>query len=721
MTTAPAAARVSTAGVRVRDLAAAIPTWFLLGSLVVVSAGVRYVLGRRDPGPWVFIDELIYSELAKSFASSFDFSIRDVPSSAYGFVYPLVISPAYALFDSIPEVYNATKAINAVVMSLTAIPAYLIARRIISRPFALLAAVLVVSIPAMTYTGVVMTENVFYPLTLTSVLLMVIALERPTAVRQIAVFAAMAAAFYTRTQAVAFLPAYILAILIFVALEERASGERFRLGSVGRRLARFRLTWLVLAVGIIAFVALQLGRGESPSSSLGAYEVATQTGRRSVSETLRWLVYHLAELDLWLGVVPVVAMLILVASAASRSVGTRSLRAFAAVAVPMTLMLAIIVSMFNTSIANIRIEERNFFYAGALFLIALAWWVAEGLPRPPKATAIAIVVAAVLPGVIPYARFINLSAVSDTFGLLPLWGFQERFGLVSAELVGAVVLASIIVGLAALFVPKRFALVFPAIVLLYFAAAHGPVESRTNTAAAGALNEGIRVAPNWVDATVGPDAEVAVVWSGSPTFQAIWENEFFNRSLGPVYNLGAPLPGGLPETSLTADPGTGELRDANGQTVNAEYALTDVSARLFGEAIALDEGRGMVLYRVGGPLALSEQITGVYGNSWTGPEAVYTRPACAGGTLSVVMSSDPVLHRAPQTVVALSGETELARTAVDPSAEPKTFVVPLEVVGGACSVRFVITPTASPAEVLGGDDPRQLGVRMVGFVHQDVE
>jgi hypothetical protein len=47
----------------------------------------------------------------------------------------------------------------------------------------------------MLYTGVIMTENVFYPVFLSSVLVMALALERPTALRQLAVLALVPIAF----------------------------------------------------------------------------------------------------------------------------------------------------------------------------------------------------------------------------------------------------------------------------------------------------------------------------------------------------------------------------------------------------------------------------------------------------------------------------------------------------------------------------------------------
>src|SRR5205823_7940406 len=93
------------------------------------------------------------------------FLIRDVPAAwSFGAVYPVLISPAYRLFSAVPDAYEAAKAINSVLMSLAAIPAYLLARRVLPKPPALFAAVLSLALPSLLYTGNLMTENAFYPI-----------------------------------------------------------------------------------------------------------------------------------------------------------------------------------------------------------------------------------------------------------------------------------------------------------------------------------------------------------------------------------------------------------------------------------------------------------------------------------------------------------------------------------------------------------------------------
>ena len=86
-------------------------------------AGDRRLLVRvRGPGsragwsaPFIMVDELIYSELARSLAAGDGFRVRDVPASGFSLVYPILISPAYALFDSLPDAYAAVKTLNALV------------------------------------------------------------------------------------------------------------------------------------------------------------------------------------------------------------------------------------------------------------------------------------------------------------------------------------------------------------------------------------------------------------------------------------------------------------------------------------------------------------------------------------------------------------------------------------------------------------------------------
>ena len=55
-----------------------VPAWAWLALLVVASAAIRLWLVRGMPAPFVFVDELIYGELAKSLAAGDGYAVREL-------------------------------------------------------------------------------------------------------------------------------------------------------------------------------------------------------------------------------------------------------------------------------------------------------------------------------------------------------------------------------------------------------------------------------------------------------------------------------------------------------------------------------------------------------------------------------------------------------------------------------------------------------------------
>ena len=113
----------------------AVPAWAWLALIVVGSAALRLWLVRGMVGPFIFVDELIYSELAKSLAAGDGYAVRGLATSGYSLLYPLLIAPAYVFFDRLPDAYAFAKSIDAVVMSLAAVPTFLIAQSLRARRF----------------------------------------------------------------------------------------------------------------------------------------------------------------------------------------------------------------------------------------------------------------------------------------------------------------------------------------------------------------------------------------------------------------------------------------------------------------------------------------------------------------------------------------------------------------------------------------------------------
>jgi len=680
---------------RSANLLAHVPVWAWLTALVIVSSVFRYGLSRRVVAPWIMVDELIYSELAKSFAGTGHFLIRDVHHGAYGAVYPLLIAPAWRLFGSVPDAYAAAKTIGSVLMSLTAIPVYFLARRVIAPIPSLLAALLAVAVPSLMYTGTLMTETVFYPLFACVALALVLALERPTIQRQLVLLALCLLAFLTRSQAIVLIPAVATAPLVLVWLDRRRP----------RMLADFKALYGALLVAVVAVLVVQLARGHSPYDVLGSYSVTGHATYRP-GQVLKWVVYHLAELDLYLGIVPFAALLLL--AIVGRSLD-RPLRVFLAASLPLIAWLLLEVGAFASALSP-RIQERNLFYVAPLFLIALLAWIERGLPRPPRVAAIAAVVAAALPAGLPYQRLIDASAESDTLALLPLWWLHEA--VVGLDTIAVVVgVAGVALGILFLTLTPRYALVLPGVVLLWFAFATERIERFDHgfpKASIGALYEGIATPDrDWVDAAVGRHADVAFVFSGKdPTHHpnTLWENEFFNRSIGPVYDLRQPSMGGLPETKVT-ERSDGVLL-ANGSPVRHAYVLAEEAVPIAGDIVARDERKGMALRRTDGLVRIGYRVRGLYPNdTWSGKRVTYTRLRCTGGTVTAQMLRDPNLISGPQTVRA-EGRSVTFR-----SSDAASLTVPLRPRGGVCRAVFTVSPTAVP----GPADPRVLGVHFLAF------
>jgi len=667
-----------------RGRAASVPGWVWLAAIVVASIAFRLLLARRMVAPWIMVDELIYSELAKSLAAHGTYEIRGVPAHGFGFLYPLLIAPAFRI-ESVPTAYSVAKAINCVVMSLAAIPAYFLARRVVRPSLALVVAVLAVAIPSMVYTGTLMTENAFYPLFLTCALALVWVLERPAPGRLLLLAGLSLLAFLTRAQALALAPAIVTAPLL-----------------LGRaRLKEFRLLYGAVAGLAVLVVAGEAVRGHSPLDVLGAYRVTSST-HYSLASVLRWLVYHVGELDLYVGVIPFAALLFLLTTRERRS---PLLAAFVA----MTVWLLVEVAAFASTQSQ-RIEERNMFFVAPFFFIALAWWIEHGLPRP-RAAGICAVIAAAGVGVVPYSGLINGNATSDTLALIPLWELQDT--ITTLDEVGAVVLGvAIVLALVLLLVPSRYALVLPALVFVLYAVALWPIEDEPHGgihhASLGALFGGTSEPDRaWIDSRLGYHARVGVIFDSLTMDKfTVWTNEFFNRSIRTIYDVAGPTPGDLPETKVHIDPQTGLIKG-----VKEPYVLTSEALKLDEPVVLTDVTKGLAVYRVTRPLGVFSQTTGIYADSWSARTATYTRYRChTGETLFATVQDDPKLRR-PVTVVTANG---IAHPVLH--GQTKAIGIPLRAVGSRCVVHFDVAPVAQPSSVEpGSTDTRLLGIRFLSF------
>jgi len=481
-----------------------------------------------------------------------------------------------------------------------------------------------------------------------------------------------------------------------------------------RRLSPWKLTYGLVAAGVLLVVVYELARGRSVTSVFGGYSVIGHTSYR-FWPVLEWIVLHLAGLALAVWVIPFAATVVVLASARHLD---RPLRVFAAVTASLGVWLVLEVGVFASRFSG-RIEERNLFYLVPLMLIALLAWIERGQPRPPRATVFGALAAVALVGAIPFTHLLNENAESDTPFLQPWWWLGSNW---TGKATVTVVASVTALALAALFLwlPARFAPWLPAVVAVGFVLTWLPLEASPTGFPQQSVHfydAGIAAGTSWVDAITGPNADVAVLWSGGDT-NRIWQNEFWNRSIRRVYGVDQDLPGGMPQERVSLKRGTNDLVGANGEPVEAQYVLADSRLTVQGEKVGGDDAHQLVLYRVDGPLRLQRRVTGWYDDFWTGPVVTWTRGNCTGGALKFDLRTDAKLFAGVVQHIDVSGSTPRRTLTLKPTDE-KVVQLPLTSRNGTCTVRLDMSQTRVPASYpqLHNSDPRRLGAQVDYFTY----
>ncbi len=672
----------------------------------------------RMPTPWILVDEFLYSEYAKSFAAGGHFLVRDGVGPALGRVYPAVISPAWH-FGPMSTVYGATKTINVVVMTLAVVPVFLWARRLVSPVYAVVAAALTLALPAFVYTDSLMTENVFFPALVLALYALALALERPTLLVQLFLLATFALAVAVRVQAIVLVPVFLSALLLKILFDLRSAGSPIGLRPFASALRPFVLSLGLILAAAVAYAILKASQGLSVTSGLGAY-AGTGSNVYSARDAFRWVVYHFAELTLLIGVIPVSAFIVLFGLAWSKRSGFEAAeRAFLATTAAGVVWFVIEVGVFASRF-SLRIEERNMFDVAPLLLLAFVLWLHRDMPRPPALTAVAAVVPAALLLTLPLDSLLNLSILSDTFGLIPFWRLATRLagGVNDVRIVLAG--GALAAGIAFVAVPRRIAapLTVGAIAAFLIGSSYsvfGAVQgfSRGLDAATGAVDR------SWIDNAVPANEQAAFFFGGAadPAAEAkiLWETEFWNRKLTHVYDLGQVEGPPLPAFAAAADARTGRIGFAG--TTSPRYVVAPSTLQVAGRRVASTST--LTLYRVRPPLRLAESVAGISPDRWMASDAAFTSYVARGKTIRLTLSrkgwnGPDVPGRVRITIGPAVGGSQptTVRTWTIHSGGQRTFM--LAAPPPPYRVEIHIDPTFSPAQ-FGYPDTRQLGAQVFGL------
>lgn len=662
--------------------------------------------------PVVLCDEFIYSNLAKNLAEHGRYLLRGT-SQHQSYLYPLLIAPAW-FAHAMSTTYALAKGITASTMALTPIPVYLWARRLVTPVHAVLAAVLTLLMPALFYSGLLMTEGAFLPAFVLAAFVIAVSLERPTLLHQLAAFAAIFLAVSIRVQGIVLFLVIPTALVGKAVLDLRAGVPRQRLLAESRRLWP---TAVLLGGGFVAYVVYKQIQAVPLSTGLGAYQDLAQK-HYPLAATARWTVRHLAELGLAVGLVPVSALLVELWLGLRGAVTTNAERAFMAVATASMLWVLVETGAFAATVTPF-VFERYTFYLEPLLLIAFVLWLARGLPRPVLGTAIAVVLPALL------VRFLNLNAyaVNDPvngIGLASLFKFSThlpggveelKWAVVAGALLGAFLFAICARPVA------RFAL--PLLLGAYLLAASKPLFDNV-TAVSASTRHSAGPNPSWVEKAIGRNRRAVYLNTPPGNSPTLLETEFWNPNVSAIYNLGPGEICGLAETTATIDVDTAKVSPP---TKGIDYAI-DSPGSAAGTLVAAGgpSEYPLGLYKIKRPLRVASTSAGVYGDGWMGAGAFFAlfgsspnRPAHLTLTLGRTGWSGPDV---PGHVLILVGKPASdngkvvrvydVRRWVVHRLEQRTFTFDVRL---PVRVEVHIEPTFSPSQ-FGGPDTRQLGAQV---------
>jgi hypothetical protein len=570
----------------------------VLGLVVLGAFAVYALLVTGVDGPRVHPDEEIYATAASSLVEGEGLTTR---GADYGFgpLLPLVLAAIIRAAGSIDAAYWWFKAANALFFALTAVPVYLLARRLVSAWWGVLAAALAVAIPSSISIATVMTESPSYLASAWALYAIVLALERPTMLRQLALLAAVAVAFLLRSQLGILYVTWVagLALLWLIAPWAR---PRTRAD-----LAGLWPTALPIVLGTVGLAA-RLASGGSVAGSFGGY-AALWRGYDPL-DVGKWVIYHLGDFAVYLAVVPVaVAPIVLWELTRAGRAGSRPAAAFVALFAAANVSGLIVVAAFaSTPFGFDRLHDRYAFYLLPLWLIGLVVWLASGLPRPLLATGLGVVAALALPLILPFDQLANEAGIDTVPGALWVRIEAELAGPGPASGRLALVLFVLALLAATVLLPRRIARVaLPLAVAAVFVvtsyyAWERMVAAPEDRVFAGGLER------DWIDERVPPDVPVTKLYldtsCGSALERhALYLTEYFNSTVDRGAFIGNTVPDGLFGERVDVAR-SGELETPPGTPLVADYVFTQPGIRLAGRRVAEGTAARLVLWHVGGPV-----------------------------------------------------------------------------------------------------------------------
>jgi hypothetical protein len=494
----------------------AVPGWLWVSGIVVASFFGRLIAAAGRPVPHYLPDEYIYPSLARSFAEHGRPMIRGVGVHFPALLDPLVTAPVWLVTSDPVRAYAITQGLHAAFVSVAAVPAYLLCKRLSLAPWlAVAVAAIAVAVPDGVYASSMLADPLAYPLVLTTIYLGVCLVERSTLALQLAFACSSALAVLARVQ---------YAVVPLAVLGAEVVADR------GRILVSLRRVWLALVVLVTPPAVLFATLGSQ--RVLGVYshgDHAVHPG--SLAHWIARETMLLAYASGWVLVPGALAGLVLVLARPAR----RAELAFAVT----TVLLAGALLLEAAQIADTdsqRFQERYLFTLVPLLAVAFGLYVKRGLPlRVPVGLCSAAFL--LLAARVPLSGYAAAHNKDDSPTLWAVLRFEALVSVGNGALAIALVAAvlSAVAALAAFRkIPAAVAVAAALAACCALSAGAASYDHLSSTSLRHSLNPDLR----WVDhARLG---SVDLLAPPGARKEQSWEQLFWNTSVKRLLLLGSP-------------------------------------------------------------------------------------------------------------------------------------------------------------------------------------
>jgi hypothetical protein len=671
-------------------------------------------------------DELLYVRLALGIGDDLSLApqLRGQHYAVYSQLYPLLLAPVYGLLDN-PTAFKGAHLLNALLMASTAVPAYLLARAVeLPRYAAYAVAALTVAVPWMSMASILWTESAGYPAFAWAVLACHRCIVEPRTRNDLLALAALALAFFARTQ---------FALLVFVLpaallLHEVGWSLRRDGAPVLRRLWRAFLAAgrnhraLLAAYAIGAIVAFA-GSGD-PRQVLGNY-ATTSFGDLLPPGTLIGAGRLVDALAVGIGVVP---LFVAAGWALSTLIqpGSRARHGFAVLGLVLVPAIVFQASSFAIRFSN-GLNDRYVFYVVPVLFVGMALCLVEGRRRW-YGVAVAGVAMAMLVDLLTYEPWGVPPFASPTGAFYPViegrsYQIGRLFGvtdLAPATLIEIGTLAAtalIVVGL--IWLPRRVLFGAVMIPLLLFCVVQTQYVLRvmSNFNGSGGIVTGgpALTSRDWIDDALPPGASAALVpgWVGDSvtvTERVWWQAEFWNSRVRDVYGVDHTYTP-FPARTITVDANRGAVR-APRQTKYLVVSNADLRFRLAGQSIS----KGFIyleLIRAETPFRADWVSTDLLPDGWTlrGTTArirIFSQPGRGEGRAVRLALTAPGDVKSPRRFTLRSSVDVARGRLVPPDGATSAVVTACVPRGGFTDVTLAV----AGSNRMPPPDTREIGLRV---------